>query len=210
MMTAPIDPLQAVIDAAELVPPPLSRSGEELAAEPVRLRTDIIGLLGIGQATNGENVQAYGIGEPLCMYVDSLRRQRVLRPEQHSRIAIGSLFIGHEKSLAQLWPKPNPSAGFDDRRAAEELIADLGRVGGYWPKKHEQITAEADNHGYLLIEATRFARETMRRFGDPYLTLCRLRSWATGSLALSETDITIIVNRLCARLLRRRRGNIRG
>jgi hypothetical protein len=49
----------------------------------------------------------------------------------------------------------------------------------------------------------------LQRFGDPYITLCRLRTWATGSLALSETDITIIVDRLYDRW-RRRRRNIRG
>jgi hypothetical protein len=120
------DAVRLVIDRAPVMPPAIP-PWVAPEPEPVRLRTDVIVLLGIGPSTSGEGVERYGIGEALCVYRDSFRRRRVLRPEQHDRMTLRSLFINYEKTLAQLWPKPNPRAGFDHNRAAEELIADLGR-----------------------------------------------------------------------------------
>ena len=208
-MSGQHEQVRRVIEQAPVMPP-APEPFEEEPPSPRRVRTDVIVLLGLASSTVGESVERYGLGEALCIYRDSFRRLRTLRPAQHDRMTLRSLFIGYEKTLTQLWPRANRRAGFDHHHAAEALIADLGRVGCYWPKKGEQLAAEADNRGYLLIEATRFASQTMQRFGDPYLTLCRLRTWATGSLALSETDITIIVNRLAGRLLRRQRRYLRG
>jgi hypothetical protein len=107
----PHDPMnetvRAVIDRAVLIPP----APEPFAAdppEPRRLRTDVIALLGIGAETTGESLERYGIGSTVCVYLDTCRRRRVLKGEQHSRIAIRSLFIGYEKTLTWLWPKAQP------------------------------------------------------------------------------------------------------
>jgi hypothetical protein len=241
--------VRQVIDRAPIVPP-APELLEPDQPEPVRLRGLPIALLGIGQATAGDGVERYGIGDPVFLYLDTFGRRRILRPEQHNRIVIRSLFILYEPMLSRLWPKQTPRAGFDDHRAAEELIADQGRVGIYraerpamrqlvdraliaaadaagagpqsWPsqeacfaawlsrvRNREQLAAEADNRGYILIQATRFAWQTLQKLGDPYLTLARLRAWNPREDGLAAAEFPIIVDRLCRRLLRQR-GNSRG
>lgn len=225
------DLVRQVIDDAPIVPPAIEPlEGDD--PEPVRLRGLPIRLLGIGQATGGESIERYGIGNPVCLYIDTFGRRRILRPEQHDRTAIRSLLLLYEPTLAKLWPKRTPRAGFDDHRAAQALIADQGRVGIYraerpappaagagasWGaqeaafaawlsrlRNREQLVADADNRGYMLIQATRFAWQTLQKLGDPYLTVARLGHWNPRSDGLAPAEFPIIVDRLCQRLLRRK------
>ena len=110
----------SVIDLAPLLPRAPEPFDEE-PPEPRRLRNLPIGLLGIGEATAGESVRQYGVGQVLFLYEDSRGCRRIFSAEQHDRVHIQSLFLCEEYRLPRLWPATKVWGRWDHDRAAEEF-----------------------------------------------------------------------------------------
>jgi hypothetical protein len=141
-----ISSVRQVIDNAVAVPPVLQPFAAAVPA-PTReraFRPLPIELLGITEATAGESVDQYGIGESLFVYCDTRGCRRPLSPGQHDRTGVASLFLLEEGRLPTRWPSPKGRTGWDPHQAAAELICRQGLVGVLKAKRGELLVAEPE------------------------------------------------------------------
>jgi hypothetical protein len=204
-MTAALDAIGLIIKDAMFVPP-APEPWVEPAPVPVRLSGLPIALLGIGQATQGEQRLRFGFGETLFLYIDSRGCRRALTGGQHDRAGLRSLFLLEERRLAWLWPAAKAKGRWDPDRAAEDLIADQGRAGVFWPKRGEQLVAEPAGSVAAHALVTQSAVRRLERGADPYCALALLQAENAVRCRppLSQPDIVRIVEAVCKRLLGRK------
>lgn len=197
-MTA-LDLVRAVIDFAPIVPRGIEPF-DAPAPEPVRLRNLPIGLLGIGQATAGECIERYGVGEPIFLYEDINGVSRAFGIENHDQVGIRALFCGEEWRLSQLWP--GRKQRWSPAKASEELICRQGQIGVV--RLPAGITrAEPYAERRFRSELGRLVRRLLAAGRDPHLTLALARAWNREARApRPPTEVTAIVNAVCGAALR--------
>jgi hypothetical protein len=71
-------------------------------------------------------IRLYGISGSFFLY-GARGERRALRPDDHDRAGIATLFAGAEGWLCRLWP--DGDGGWDDERASETLMHFQGCIG---------------------------------------------------------------------------------
>ena len=197
-MTA-LNLVRAIIDSAPVVPPGIE-PWTQPAPEPVRLRKLPIALLGIGQATTGENAERYGIADPIFLYEDINGVPHAFGIESHDHAGIRALFCGEEWRLPQLWPGRKRS--WSPVLASEELIWRQGHIGVV--RLPAGITrAETADDRRFRSELGRLVRRLLAAGRAAHLTLALAQAWnrAAGT-PRPPTEVTAIVNAVCGAVLR--------